>query len=112
MSNYFIPGLLFGCSAVPVIAARGMDTVNAHATVDIEPASENGDRGGPNNVPAKPASGWSEHFNSWSMKSRAAIIDAINAENGDSAELFELTALAYIWKAIFTIPDHENLGRV
>lgn len=107
MSRYFIPGLLFGCGAVPVIAAPSANTVNACATVDIEPESRPGDRGGSSDASAKQASGWAERFGFWSMKSQAAMIDAISAKNGDSAEQHEQTALAHVWKAVSAIPDHE-----
>jgi len=35
------------------------------------------------------------------------MVDAINAESRESAELLELTALSHVWKALSTISDHE-----
>lgn len=107
MSNYFMPGLLFGCSAFPASATPTMDTTGAPAMVDIEAVSEAVNPGELSRPLDKSTSGWSKHFGFWSRNSRAAIVDAINAESRDSAELLELEALTHIWKALSTISDHE-----
>ena len=107
MSNYLMPGLLFGCSAFPAAATPTMDTTDAPATVDIEAVLEAvgpGDLSRPIN---KLTSGWSNQFGFWSRRSRSAMVDAISAESHDSAEILELEALTHVWKALSTISDHE-----
>ena len=117
MTKYYIPAILFGCSAFPV----SPQTELSHAPCAPNRV-ENGECLGAlkgegqikrpiNEMPgvgdlAKPApAGWSSAFKKWSERSETEMVRAINANDHEAADLHQLRAALHVWRALEAVSD-------
>ena len=117
MTTYYIPAILFGCSAFPVSPKTKLSHAPC-APTRVEnggcPGALKGNRqnerpineisGAEDTVMPAPA-GWSGAFKKWSERSKREMVRAINAEDHEAAELHQLRAALHVWRALEAVTD-------